>query len=53
MLRWAALYVLARIWSTHQESVKLYGNHSVDGELAKLDADSYRPLRAITTEQDG
>jgi hypothetical protein len=31
----------------HQENVHFYGTHSVDidGELAQLDADGYRPLR--------
>jgi Tn3 transposase DDE domain len=46
--------VLAHIWPTHHESVNFYGTHSVDvdRELAKLDADGYRPLRAVTaTEQ--
>ena len=40
--------VLAHIWPTHHENVHFYGTHSVDidGELAKLDADGYRPLRA-------
>jgi hypothetical protein len=39
--------VLAHIWPTHHENVHFYGTHSVDvdGELAKLDADGYRPLR--------
>jgi hypothetical protein len=42
--------VLAHVWPAHHESVQFYGNHSVDvdGELAKRDADGYRPLRAIT-----
>lgn len=42
--------VLARIWPTHHENVHFYGTHSVDvaGELAKLGADGYRPLRAAT-----
>ncbi|MGH3259306.1 MAG: Tn3 family transposase, partial [Streptosporangiaceae bacterium] len=45
--------VLAHIWPTHHESVHFYGTHSVDvdGELAKLDADGYRPLRAIQTPE--
>jgi TnpA family transposase len=46
--------VLAHIWPTHHENVHFYGTHSVDvdGELAKLDADGYRPLRVIAaTEQ--
>jgi hypothetical protein len=40
--------VLAHIWPTHHENVHFYGTHSVDvdGELAKLDSDGYRPLRA-------
>jgi hypothetical protein len=46
--------VLAHIWPTHHENVHFYGTHSVDvdGELAKLDSDGYRPLRAVAaTEQ--
>ncbi|MFI6920008.1 hypothetical protein ACIBIZ_08645 [Nonomuraea spiralis] len=33
-------------WPTHHENVHFYGTHSVDidGELAQLDADGYRPL---------
>ena len=44
--------VLAHIWPTHHENVHFYGTHSVDvdGELAKLDADGYRPLRTTTAE---
>jgi hypothetical protein len=40
--------VLARIWPTRHENARFYGAHSVgiDGELAMLDADGYRPLRA-------
>jgi len=40
--------VLAHIWPTHHENVHFYGTHAVDvdGELAQLDADGYRPLRA-------
>ena len=43
--------VLAHIWSSHHENVHFYGTHAVDvgGELAKLDADGYRPLRAAST----
>jgi len=43
--------VLAHIWPSHHENVHFYGTHSVDvdGELAKLDADGYRPLRAAST----
>ncbi|MGC5051665.1 Tn3 family transposase [Micromonospora sp. DT48] len=39
--------VLAHIWPTHHANVHFYGTHSVDidGELAQLDADGYRPLR--------
>ncbi|MFF9202207.1 Tn3 family transposase [Streptomyces sp. NPDC014986] len=39
--------VLAHVWPTHHENVHFYGTHSVDidGELAQLDADGYRPLR--------
>ncbi|KAB1927320.1 Tn3 family transposase [Micromonospora sp. ALFpr18c] len=38
---------LAHIWPTHHENVHFYGTHSVDidGELAQLDTDGYRPLR--------
>ena len=41
--------MLAHIWPTHHENVHFYGTHSVDvdGELAKLDSDGYRPLRAL------
>jgi hypothetical protein len=46
--RWIDDEVLAHIRPTHHENVHFYGTHSVDidGELAKLDADGYRPLRA-------
>ncbi|WP_328996115.1 transposase [Kribbella sp. NBC_01245] len=46
--------VLAHIWPSHYENVNFYGTHSVDvdGELAKLDADGYRPLRAPTHHVD-
>ncbi|MEV1319690.1 hypothetical protein AB0J14_26835 [Micromonospora arborensis] len=39
--------LLAHIWPSHHANVNFYGTHSVDidGELAKLDADGYRPLR--------
>jgi hypothetical protein len=39
--------LLAHIWPTHHENVHFYGSHAVDidGELAKLDSDGYRPLR--------
>ncbi|MDI6103775.1 Tn3 family transposase [Actinoplanes sp. NEAU-A12] len=39
--------LLAHIWPTHHENVHFYGTHSVDidGELARLDTDGYRPLR--------
>lgn len=39
--------VLAHICPTHHENVHFYGPHSVDidGELAQLDTDGYRPLR--------
>jgi len=42
--------VLAHIWPTHHENVNFYGSHAIDlaGELAKLDADGYRPLRSPT-----
>jgi TnpA family transposase len=49
--------VLAHIWPSHHENVNFYGTHSVDvdGELAKLDADGYRPLRtsARVTDREG
>jgi TnpA family transposase len=40
--------VLAHIWPTHHDNVHFYGTHAVDvdGELAQLDADGYRPLRS-------
>ena len=43
--------VLAHIWPSHYENVHFYGTHSVDddGELAKLDADGYRPPRGAST----
>jgi hypothetical protein len=39
--------VLAHIWPTRHENVHFYGTRSVDidGELAQLDTDGYRPLR--------
>ena len=45
--------VLAHIWPTHHENIHFYGTHSVDvdGELAKLDADGYRPLRTATATE--
>jgi TnpA family transposase len=44
--------VLAHIWPTHHENVHLYGTHTVDidAELARLDANGYRPLRASGSE---
>jgi hypothetical protein len=47
--RWVEDEVLAHIWPTHHENVHFYGTHSVDidGELAKLDTDGYRPLRTL------
>ncbi|MGV9766369.1 hypothetical protein [Micromonospora tulbaghiae] len=41
--------VLAHIWPTHQENLHFYGTHSVDidGQLAQLDSDGYRPLRVL------
>jgi hypothetical protein len=43
--------VLAHIWPTHHENVHFYGTHAVavdiDGELAQLDSDGYRPLRPV------
>ncbi|MEV0291626.1 hypothetical protein AB0H36_46500 [Kribbella sp. NPDC050820] len=46
--------VLAHIWPTHHENVHFYGTHSVDidGELAKLDANGYRPLRPSVAPRD-
>ncbi len=43
--------LLAHLWPTHHENVNFYGTHSVDldGELAKLDSDGYRPLRHPAT----
>jgi hypothetical protein len=49
--------VLAHIWPpttrtcTSTANVHFYGTHSVDidGELAQLDADGYRPLRLADT----
>jgi TnpA family transposase len=40
--------ILGQVWPSHHENVNFYGTHSVDidGELAKLDADGYRLLRA-------
>jgi TnpA family transposase len=48
--RWIDDEVLAHTWPTHHENVHFYGTHSVDidGELAKLDADGYRPLRGAS-----
>jgi hypothetical protein len=42
--------ILAHIGPTHHENVHFYGTHSVgiDGELAQLDADGYRPPRPAT-----
>ena len=47
--------MLAHIWPTHHENVHFYGTHSVDvdGELAKLDSDGYRPLRAPAPRPPG
>jgi TnpA family transposase len=47
--------VLAHIWPSHHENVHFYGTHSVDidGELAKLDADGYRPLRPAAASAVG
>ncbi|GAA4967290.1 Tn3-like element TnAs3 family transposase [Actinoplanes utahensis] len=38
--------LLAHVWPSHHANVHFYGTHSVDidGELAQLDADGYRPL---------
>jgi hypothetical protein len=40
--------VLAHVWPSHHENVHFYGTHTIDlaGELAKLDNDGHRPLRA-------
>src|SRR6476620_6719510 len=45
--------VLAHIWPTHHENVHFYGTHSVniDGELAQLDTDGYRPLRGTELQR--
>jgi hypothetical protein len=32
-------------------NIHFYGTHSVDGELAKLDSDGYRPLRGATATE--
>jgi TnpA family transposase len=47
--------VLAHIWPTHHENVHFYGTHSVDidGELAQLDTDGYRPLRVAGSGAGG
>lgn len=47
--------LLAHIWPTHHENVHFYGTHSVDidGELAQLDADGYRPLRMAPAADTG
>lgn len=39
--------VLAHIWPIHHENAHFYGTHPVDidGDLAQLDVDGYRPLR--------
>lgn len=39
--------VLAHIWPGHHANVNFQGTHTVDidGELATLDTDGYRPLR--------
>jgi hypothetical protein len=39
--------IVAHIWPTHHEDVYFYGTHfvDIDGELAQLDTDGYRPLR--------
>ena len=50
---------LAHIWPARHENFYFHGTHSVnvDSELAKLDADGYRPLRtpgpSRVTEDDG
>ena len=47
------LEVARHCWPTHHENIHFYGTHSVnvDGELAKLDSDGYRPLRAATAAE--
>jgi TnpA family transposase len=47
--------VVAHLWPSHHENIHFYGTHTVDvdGELAKLDADGYRPLRAPTPTPEG
>jgi hypothetical protein len=47
--------LLAHIWPTHHANVHFYGTHTVDidGELAKLDTDGYRPLRRPGAGPDG
>lgn len=39
--------LLSHIWPSHHANINFYVTHSVDvdGELAKLDTDGYRPLR--------
>jgi len=46
--------VLAHIWPTHHENVHFYGTHAVDvdGELAQLDTDGYRPLRSTAAQPE-
>jgi TnpA family transposase len=41
--------MLAHLWPTHHDNVNFFGTITVDidGELAKLDTDGYRPLRHI------
>ncbi len=41
--------VLAHLWPTHHDNGNFFGTNTVDidGELAKLDTDGYRPLRHI------
>ena len=46
---------MAHLWPSHHENVHFYGTHTVDvdGELAKLDADGYRPLRPTAAATTG
>lgn len=47
--------VLAHIWPAQHENVHFDGTHSVDidGELAQLDTDGYRPLRLAAVASAG
>lgn len=41
--------LLAHVWPSHHENVNFYGSHTIDveGVLAQLGTDGYRPLRAV------